>query len=69
MNVIVFGAGDFGKRYIEQAEDDVCILAVADNYSDKKLLCGHKIISPKEILNYDYDKIVICLNDYTNKIT
>lgn len=31
MNVIVFGAGGFGKRYIEQAEDDIHILAVVLN--------------------------------------
>lgn len=65
-NVIVFGAGVFGKRYIEQVEDNIRILAVADNYSDKRALGGIKIISPNEIENYNYDKIVICLNDYTN---
>ena len=66
MKVIVFGAGEYGKKYIDQAGNDIQILAVADNYLHGKMVRGHKIISLEEIQEYDYDKIIICLNDYTN---
>lgn len=58
--VILFGAGGAGKHFIlNQQEFD--IIAVADNDEKKfnTLLEGIKIINPKEIFKYDYDKIII----------
>lgn len=59
--IIIFGAGARLKYVLDDLKDDVKILAIADNDSTKwgKLIDGIKIISPEEILEYDFDKIYI----------
>jgi O-methyltransferase len=63
--IICFGAGAIGRRYAEHFSDDDLIEAFADNDAAKVGGCflGHKVISPREIRNYDYDKIVITIDD------
>jgi len=65
---IVFGIGSHGRRYISEV-DDVEIVAIADN--NKKLwgnmAFGHPIIPPSRISEYNYDKIVIAIDDSTLK--
>ena len=65
MKVIVFCAGLFGKRFYNECENDIDIIAFADNDPNKigKLFCGHPIIDPKSIPTCDYDKIVISIDD------
>ena len=65
MKVIVFGAGHFGRLYVQQ-ESSVEIIAFADNNAEAfvgKTHMGYRVILPSEIHNYDFDKIVICIND------
>lgn len=64
--VIVFGAGGYGRRYIEQADESVRIIAVVSNHDKKRSLLGHNVIRPHEILSYEFDAVVICLDDYYN---
>ena len=64
--VILFGAGEFCKRYIERMGNEVEILAIADNNIKTDFVYGHKVIEANEIPTYDYDKVVICLNDYSH---
>lgn len=67
MKIIAFGAGDFGYRYITKYSGNDEIVAIADNFCDKPFIMGHKVIKPKEILRYEFDRIVICLHDDTLK--
>jgi O-methyltransferase len=65
LKVIIFGAGHFGKLYAEQ-EKQVEIVAYADNkavYQIGSTFLGHKVIAPAEIPRYEYDKVVIAVND------
>lgn len=61
MRIIIFGTGQYWnnrKKYILEACDIVCFL---DNNSDKwkQEFCGALIDSPKNILNYTFDYVVI----------
>ena len=67
MKVIVFGAGRYGRDYISFCAGCDTIVAIADNYNDDPFILGHKIIKPNEILNYDFDKVLICLRDNTRE--
>jgi hypothetical protein len=62
--IICFGAGAIGKRYVENFLRDK-LLAFADNDREKigGVYLGHDIIAPEEIVNYDYDRIVITIDD------
>jgi hypothetical protein len=67
MKIILFCAGKQARKYCLSMDGSIEILAVADN--NQKLhgmsICGHKIISPEYITDYEYDKIVIALCDKT----
>lgn len=69
MKIIVFGAGQQCKKFISNIKNTDQILAIADNEWEKnnKTLMGHPIISPKEITDYEYDKIIIAVYDFEEK--
>lgn len=64
LKIIVFGAGLFGKRFIQTSTDNMEVIAVADN--SKALIggtiLGHRIIEPSDIKDLDYDMIVIAID-------
>jgi hypothetical protein len=70
MKVIVFGAGAYGRQYIENCPRDEEIVAVCDNnWNDLETkknngLFGHRIVSPDEIPKMDFDRVVIALNEH-----
>lgn len=62
--IILFGAGKMAKEYCQMVPDDVTILAVADNrYLDIDGFAGHFVINPDDIRNYDFDYVVIAIDD------
>ena len=66
MKVILFGAGKFGRLFCENCDEHTTIIAFADNNATlkgNKTIYGHMIISVDEIKQYDYDRIVITLDD------
>jgi len=69
VKVIVFGAGEYGRRYCQEYGSSVQVIAFADNSSEKQKekYLGHVVIDPKDIILYDYDKIVIAIYDYNDK--
>jgi len=67
MKVIVFGGGRYGRDYISFCAGHDTVVAIADNYNNVPSVLGHKVIKPNEILNYDYDKVLICLRDDTRE--
>lgn len=65
MNILIFGSGSSTIRYVEKHKeyfDTIKILAILDNDENKhgKILMEKEIISPLNILKYDYDAILIC---------
>lgn len=61
MKILLFGASLGGQNFIKNHANDYEILAIIDNDPNKhgKLLNNIVIISPDEIQNYDYDKIIV----------
>jgi len=65
VNIILFGAGVMGQQYLREIDINDTIVAIADN-NDKlqgTSLYGHAIISPVQIADFNYDKIVIAIAD------
>jgi hypothetical protein len=60
-NIIVFGTGSTCRRLLDNMNEDINVLAFADNNSDKwnEYCKGKKIISPNKINAYKYDFIAI----------
>jgi hypothetical protein len=65
MKVVVFGAGAFGRDYIEHCEADTEIVAVCDNNFAQVpgTLCGHAVSSPEILKSLPCDRIVIALRE------
>lgn len=62
--VILFGAGNIAKLLIRNCENGTHILAIADNKYENISSCeGHLVIDPQKIVEYEYDEIVITLDD------
>ena len=61
MKVIVFGAGKFGKYLIKYFDnsDEYNIVAVVDSEKVGVQVCGHKVIAPSKIKEYEYDFIYV----------
>ena len=68
MKVIVFGAGNYGRKYISNCPDNIEIVAICDNRWNNFPggVLGHKISSPKIIPEMEFDKIMIALNPNLN---
>ena len=64
--IIIAGAGEVGKSFVEQiSKNQYCeIVVIVDrNYQHYDCLNGIKVVSPRMIKNYVYDKIVIAVSD------
>lgn len=70
MKIILFGASLGGQNFIKNHREEYEILAVADNNQAKhgELLEGISIISPLQIEEYAYDRIIVA-SMYVNSIT
>ncbi|WP_018931028.1 CDP-glycerol glycerophosphotransferase family protein [Gracilibacillus lacisalsi] len=70
MKVIIFGTGNSAENAIQSIDGNVQIIAIVDNdYNNmsNNNWNGYKVIDLKEIVNYDYDYILIC-SIFTNEI-
>ena len=65
MNIIIFGCGNIYKKYKNNIEEPVNVLAIADNNKELwgKSTDNIKIIKPEEIHKYDVDYVVL-MSDY-----
>lgn len=61
--VILYGAGEYGKRYWEQAKGYCNVLCFVDKAATERFCHSVKIIGPQEIDVLQYDKIVVCIGD------
>lgn len=63
--IVLYGAGKRGKeqyKLINMAYKDISIVAVLDK-NWKNIETDYIVIEPNEILNYDYDKVVITIGN------
>ena len=64
MKIIFFGVSKIALDYLKKAKHKDIILAFADNrYEEIQNAGGHLVISPESILKYDFDYVVIALDD------
>ena len=64
MKVVFYGAGELTKTFLKEGTDDYEIVAILDKkYESIKTICGHKVYSPECISNFDYEYIIIALDD------
>lgn len=62
--VLLFGAGKFAQRWMQYIKGDICVVAIADNaYREIKTCGGHSVITLHDILNYEFDELIITLDD------
>lgn len=66
MRLMIFGAGNYGSKYIQKYVGNNQIVAFVDNYNEIGYKFGHEIIKPEQMINYEYDKVIICLADKTS---
>lgn len=57
--VVLFGAGNCGKRHAQEISDEVLCFVDNDVKKQGDEIQGKPIISPEQIAQYDYDAIVI----------
>lgn len=64
--VIIFGASKRLQEIIDNLQDDIELIAIADNNMDKwnKLYLGISIISPKQIIKMEFDYVYIIPYSY-----
>lgn len=67
MNVVLFGAGEYGKMYLQECDAETNVIAVLDNsvIDDEKRYMGYKTFNPKHINKFDFDKVVIAINEHS----
>lgn len=62
--VLLFGAGKFAQKWLQYIKGDICVVAIADNaYREIKTCGGHLVIAPHDIMNYEFDELIITLDD------
>lgn len=65
-NIVVYGAGNVGKDYIRQIQKEkLCnnYIWVDKGYALKEKWLGVNVQSPKEMLNFQLDYVIIAVND------
>lgn len=64
MKVVFYGAGELTKRFLKEGTDDYEIVAILDKkYESIKTIYGHKVYSPESVLNFDFEYVIIALDD------
>ena len=70
-NVVIYGAGEVGRNYIRQIKKQNLFrsfLWIDSNYQDKKLFMGEKVKSPSELYEYNFDYILLAINNEKTRI-
>lgn len=61
--IVVYGAGNVGQSYIQQLEtmENMELVAIVDKMKCGTQYKGYQIVEPKDIVNLNYDKIMIAV--------
>lgn len=62
--VVIYGAGELTRRYLENGTSDYEIVAILDQkWEEIQCIFGHKVVSPKRVLEYEFEYVIIALDD------
>lgn len=62
--VVFYGAGELTKSFMKNGTDDYEIAAIVDQkWKDIKCIYGHKVAAPESILEYEFEYVIIALDD------
>ena len=62
--VVLYGAGELTKNYLKNGTSDYEISAILDRQWEKiKTLCGHKVVAPENVLQFEFELVIIALDD------
>ena len=62
--VILYGAGELTKKYLKEGTNDYEIVAILDRrWSEMGTVCGHKVYSPEDVLKFEFEYVIIALDD------
>jgi len=69
LKIVIFGTGSAAEKVIAKIQADVIVVAISDNNSEKwgETWKGYPIVSPYELVNVNFDYIVVC-SMYTSEI-
>lgn len=65
MKEVIFGAGWLGKKVVLECKEDTQISFFVDNNPEKwgRRILGHLIMKPEVLLQEEYDRVVIAVDD------
>lgn len=65
MKEVIFGAGWLGKKVLMECKEDTQISFYVDNNPEKwgKRILGHLIMEPEVLLQGEYDRVIIAVDD------
>ena len=62
--VVLYGAGELTKNYLKNGTSDYEIVAILDRQWKRiRALCGHKVVPPEDVLQFEFEFVVIALDD------
>jgi glyceraldehyde-3-phosphate dehydrogenase/erythrose-4-phosphate dehydrogenase len=63
--VIIYGYGLIGQTFVRQIEknSDLQIVGILDKQFESKRHLDSRIVSPENIENYDFDAVIIAIED------
>lgn len=62
--VVLYGAGELTKNYLKNGTNDYEIVAILDRQWERiKALFGHKMVAPENILQFEFEFVIIALDD------
>ena len=62
--VVLYGAGELTKNYLKNGTSDYEISAILDRQWERiKTLCGHKVVAPENVLQFEFELVIIALDD------
>lgn len=62
--VVFYGAGELTKEFLKNGTRDYEIVAVLDRkWNEIKCVCGHKVVSPEHVLEFEFEYVIIALDD------
>lgn len=62
--VIFYGAGELTKQFLKNGTNDYEIVAIVDRkWAEIKCIYGHKVVSPEQVLQFEFEYVIIALDD------